>query len=369
MRDIDLLVVGRGAPERGGIPTYVDWLTRRATAAGYRAQLVNLAPTGGSHEGVNGANLTRTLRDTARVARAARRARVVSIHSAGAPTQSLIRLGLLIAAARAAGARAVPHVHGGRLPLWATGPRQRRLLALTMRPAAAVVTVADGGRHLLAQAAPGTLTEWIPNGVDTTAFTPALRDGSAISPARADAGPVVLFVGGLTERKGVLDLFAACTILRERGVAHRLVLVGARPNEGGAAHDKVMAALPEWATLEPPREPAQMPDAYRSGDIFCLPSWWEAMPLTVLEAMATELPVVATDVGDVRSLVDNGRTGLVVAARDPIALADALARLITHPERAIEMGAAGRERAVAQFSAEMTWGQLDALFRSLGARR
>jgi glycosyltransferase involved in cell wall biosynthesis len=97
-----------------------------------------------------------------------------------------------------------------------------------------------------------------------------------------------------------------------------------------------------------------MPEAYAAADVFCLPSWWEAMPMSVLEAMASALPVVATDVGDVARLVVDGTTGYVVPPRSPERLATALRALLTDPERRHRMGAAGRARADARFSLRAT---------------
>src|SRR5438067_1348378 len=77
-----------------------------------------------------------------------------------------------------------------------------------------------------------------------------------------------------------------------------------------------------------------MPDVYADADVFCLPSWWEAMPLSILEAMASALPVVASAVGDIPRLVDEGVTGYVVPARDPALLAEALKRVCADHELA-----------------------------------
>ena len=108
-----------------------------------------------------------------------------------------------------------------------------------------------------------------------------------------------------------------------------------------------------------------MGELYRRADIFCLPSWWEAMPLSVLEAMASGLPVVATDVGDVSRLVVDGMTGSLVPTRDQEALAAALGELVGCHERCEAMGEAGRRRAEALYSAQTMVASLCSLYDEL----
>ncbi|MGH2726269.1 MAG: glycosyltransferase, partial [Actinomycetota bacterium] len=100
-------------------------------------------------------------------------------------------------------------------------------------------------------------------------------------------------------------------------------------------------------------------------DVFCLPSWFEAMPLSILEAMASGLPVVATDVGDVRRIVEHGVTGLVVPAKRPELLADALGQLLTDPGKRRAMGAAGRDVAAGHFTTARMINEIDALYGQL----
>ena len=120
----------------------------------------------------------------------------------------------------------------------------------------------------------------VTNGVDVDRFA------GAVPREPRGATPRVLFVGGLTTRKGILDLGAASEALRERGVGHELWIAGGVPDEGDEAHDGVLRDLPSDARLLGAVAPEDVAAVYASCDVFCLPSWWEAMPLTVLEAQA-----------------------------------------------------------------------------------
>ncbi|HKP20371.1 MAG TPA: glycosyltransferase, partial [Thermoleophilaceae bacterium] len=84
-------------------------------------------------------------------------------------------------------------------------------------------------------------------------------------------------------------------------------------------------------------------------DVFVSASWAESFPLNVLEAMAAGVPIVATDVGGTGEAIEDGKSGLLVPARDPGALADALAALLRDPDRAAALGAEARERQRSRF--------------------
>lgn len=332
-------------------------------------------------------NVTATLDDARTVFRTARRRDVVHIHSAMAPTVTLARASTLALAARARGARVVVHAHGGLLVGWADSKRREELLRLLLLPAHRVVAVAESVRTVLAGAVEPRRLGLISNGVDVERFTPRPEvgeDEDADAVTRADAGtgvldpsgiadvvegrpPRVLYAGLLTPRKGVLDLFQASRDLRARDIDHELCVVGGTPDEGSSAEQDVRrAAAATKVTMAGSVPSESMADVYRHADVFCLASWWEAMPLTVLEAMASGLPVVATDVGDNSRLVVHGETGLIVPPRDPRALAEALARLLDDAPMRRRFGQAGRARVVAEFSLDRTIDELDTLYASVG---
>ena len=335
-----VLVVGRGSPERGGIPTFLDTLMGSALAGERELVLVNLARPDVREGGrMSGGNAMRSVSDAVRLARLARRGDIVHLHTAFAPAVTVMRAGLLMLAARLRGATVVAHVHGGRVVHWATSARRRRLVRVCLAPATRAVAVASGGYDVLVAACGPAKVALMPNGVDTVVFS-----GEAV----AHEPPRVLFAGGLTPRKGVLDLMQASAALGA-AVPHELWLAGGTPDEGTAAEAQVRAAAGPQVRFLGPVPPEAMADLYREVDVFCLPSWYEAMPLSVLEAMASGLPVVATRVGDVERVVTT-ESAVLVEPHSPEELAAALREVLVDPDRRAAMGRAGRRVVAERFS-------------------
>jgi glycosyltransferase involved in cell wall biosynthesis len=362
-----VLLVGKGPPEHGGIPSFLADIQSGAAARDHDIALANLTRPGEPQGGrASLTNLRRTLADARQVWQSAAGRDVVHLHTAFSPGVTALRAGALALVARARGSAVLLHVHGGRLPLWATTPSRRLVVRLALLPVTHVLAVSAAVAETLQAAAPSRPVELLDNGVDVDRFTPA---GAASRDA--DRTPRVLYVGLLSPRKGVLDLAAASAELRRRGLAHELHLVGGTPDEGPDAEAAVRAGLsglPE-VVLHGSVDHQQMPMVYREADVFCLPSWYEAMPLSVLEALATALPVVATDVGDVARAVLEGETGRLVQPRQPAALAEALALLLGDREKRSTMGLAGRELVRNRFFAGATQRRLAEIYDQLGRGR
>lgn len=356
-----VLLVGKGPPDRGGIPVFLATLLHSPLVAQHEVTFLNVAhhetPQGGQ---LTVANLRRTAHDTLRVWRAARRHDIVHLHSALAPGVTVLRAALMAAAGRAAGARVVVHAHGGNIETWLSSRPRQRLVRWGLAPVDLVVAVWSTGHQVLSGVLGADKVRLIDNGVRVADFPPTTR------PARV---PRILYVGLLTPRKGVLDLIEASSLLRNRGVAHELLLVGGTPDEGPDAEVPVRAAAEGAATLLGTRDPNEMPATYAEADVFCLPSWWEAMPLSILEAMASGLPVVATDVGDVSRAVVQGETGFVVGRHSPRQLADALEPLLQDRSVRERMGWAGRARVETMFSSDVTAKAIGEVFADLRTRR
>jgi len=112
-----------------------------------------------------------------------------------------------------------------------------------------------------------------------------------------------------------------------------------------------------------------IPDLLAEASILVLPSDWEGVPLTVLEAMAAGKPVVATAVGGVPELVDEGKTGFLVPPQAPDALAGAILRLARDPELRKRMGEVARKRALERFDIRQTAQAYGELYLKLLTRK
>ena len=354
-----VVLVGKGPPDRGGIAAFLVDLQKSELHVSHELRLLNLYQEGDRAGGrLTLANIARTLGDVGRVFGAARAAELIHIHTALVPLVTLARVGWLSLAARLAGARVLVHVHSGMVEPW-LARRPRRILArLALAAAHSVVTVSSGSEAALKAALGKDRVRLIYNGVDLAAYD----SGPAHDPPR------ILFAGVLAPRKGVIDLLEASRLLTERGVAHELWLAGGTPEEGARVEAEVRRAA---ATTAPaarflgsqPHE--AMPSLYRRADVFCLPSWWEAMPLTILEAMAAGLPVVATPVGDVARMVEDGVSGRLIAPKRPQELADALEPLLKSAELRRAMGRQARQRVSDRFSIAGTAAELDRAYREV----
>lgn len=186
------------------------------------------------------------------------------------------------------------------------------------------------------------------NGVDLQRFRPAEPAARAAMRAELGLQPEELVVGlvcRLVAEKGVPELIDA---IERLGAPFRLLLVGPHdPEKADALPPHLLErAAASGAILTGHRDDVER--LYAAMDVFCLPSHREGFPRAAMEAAASGLPVVATDIRGGRQVVDDGSTGRVVPVRDPAALADALQTLV-EPDVRAAMGAAGRAKAIDQF--------------------
>ncbi|WP_439576691.1 glycosyltransferase [Elioraea sp.] len=241
------------------------------------------------------------------------------------------------------------HTEDGFGPDEAGGQKPRRVLfrRLVLRRS----TVALPSLTLLKAARetwrlPGERLHYIPNGLDLARFHP---EGPRATLAPPGDGPVIGTVARLRAEKNLARLLRTAALLHRDGLAFRLVVIGDGPEEEAL---KALAAALGIGGIT--RFAGHVPDpaaAYRAMDVFALSSDTEQMPFSVMEAMATGLPVASTDVGDVAAML-GAESRPFLAPKDDRALAAALRPLLAEAPLRHRLGAANRARAEAAYDQE-----------------
>lgn len=245
-------------------------------------------------------------------------------------------------------------------------PLYRRRIALLREVDRFVTLNRESAAELEAVGLGAVPARVIPNGVDVQRFAPA-APGERAALRRSlglPAGePVALFVGRLEHRKGVDVLLAAWADLVHRGEAPRLLIAG--PGEAGAWIRQAdgLGLEGRVAFLGARSDVANL---YRAADLFVFPSRAEGCPNAVLEAMASALPVVATDVAGNREAVgEDGKAGWLVPVEAPAALAEAVGTLAAGPALRREVGAAARAAVEERFAIHRVGTQYLSLYEEL----
>ena len=210
----------------------------------------------------------------------------------------------------------------------------------------------------------------VPVFVDATRFTPPRGgpEGRLRAAPGAGEGPLLGVVASLHERKGLHVLGAALPRLVARWPGLKVAVAGAGDDGYRARLEEAARRSGAGGALLWLGPRADVAELLRALDLFVLPSLEESLPIALLEAMATGLPLVASAVGGIPEAVEDGVSGLLVPRGDPGALADAVASLLAIPGRAAALGAAARARAVARYSEAAVVPRVEAILASVAAR-
>lgn len=197
-------------------------------------------------------------------------------------------------------------------------------------------------------------------GVDVDHFHPMLTQAISQTDATGlrspDAPPIVMLLSRMLWDKGIGEFVeAARRLTRQHGSQYaQFVLVGDPDddNRGSIAREQLLAwqqeGVVQWWGFKPDVE-----QTLAKAAISCLPSYREGLPKSLLESLAMGLPCIATDVPGCREVVIDGVNGLLVPARDPSALANAIDRLLRDPSLRHQFGEASRKMAVEQFAKDI----------------
>jgi glycosyltransferase involved in cell wall biosynthesis len=179
----------------------------------------------------------------------------------------------------------------------------------------------------------------------------------------------LLAVGRLVEKKGFDVLIRACRILKDVGVSFQLTLAGSG-SRGSQLKQLVrklglesQISFPGFITYD------QIGRLFFSADVFIMPCKVlssgnrDGLPTVILEALLHRVPVIATDVGGIREVIEAGVTGLLIPQRDPQAIADAVLQMIRDRDAGLAMAERGRSRVLKNFDPEFNHRRILKLFQ------
>ena len=271
--------------------------------------------------------------------------RVCVVHVHVARWNSFWRKSLFFMLARVFNIPYIVHIHSGGFPDFYErdcSPVAKRVIRSFLNRAAKLVVLTSPVAIWLDYISKNKNIFQIPNFIDTN-IPP--RVGNSLKSKR------ILFLGRLTEEKGVFDLLDAAAILQRRGIDFELVLAGDGDRKAVTRTIESLGLvgcvnLPGWLVGS-----AKL-DMLLSAQIFVLPSYVEGLPMGILEAMAAGCPIVAARVGGVPEQVEDLVSAVLIEAGDVSELASALNKLLVDVELCQQYGAAAKLRVKEKFSPE-----------------
>ena len=356
-----VIIIGPPPSTVGGMASVVSQMRGLGFGAGYR---VAFFPTTSAPDERKTLwqRVGRHVRHLGRLRRTIRQAYRPIVHIHTCSGYSFLRSALDMMVARRHGCPTVLHIHGARFDaFYETQPAYRRMMirrCLTL--ADRVIALSEGWSRKLRDMAPNARLSVIENAIESPP--------SIAAPRRA--GPLrFVLLARMDTWKGIDDLLSACATVAERTVEFEVMLAGPAGSAGDATtlREKINAiGLEDHVRYIGSVHGSEKDTLLRDADAYVLSSWNEGLPISLLEALAYGLPSVCTRVGAVPEVIVEGREGLLVPARQPEALAEAMLSMINDPARRATMSAAARRLAQKRFSADRLRSDLVRLYDSLG---
>ena len=343
-----VIVVGPPATQMGGMASVVRQVLEIDFGRHYRTQAVpcTFAPETGE---TFRARVRRHISQVGRLGEAIRRWRAPIVHLHTCSGFSFFRSAVDMLAAQRLGARVLLHIHGAAFDRFfaEAGFLKRRLISASLSRADGVIALSKQWRRKLQDMAPfGRICV-----VENAVAIPPLRQPQQRE--QMDSVCHFLLLARMDAWKGIDDLLTACAQLRDRGVAFTLTLAGPPGSAGNAEQMERKIAdrnLGSAVTYVGPALGREKLRLFESANVYVQPSHHEGMPISLLEALAHGLPVIATTVGAVPEVITQNQEGLLVPPHNPDLLAAAMGDLAGDAGRRARMSVAARCTAERRFS-------------------
>lgn len=241
------------------------------------------------------------------------------------------------------------------------------LLEEKIRAARFIVTISDYNKQFLFNILPTPESlqkiHVVHCGVEVKRFYPQ-RDRAQ------SAKPIILSVGRMVEKKGFSYLIRACKILLENAYDFRCVIVGDGPQKGLLKQIIKEAGLSGVVDLPGLVYQEHIREYFAKADIFVLPCIigtdddMDGIPVSLMEAMAMEIPTVSTNISGIPELIEHMKTGILVPPKDEVSLANAISTLIENDDLSKNLGKAGRSKVNSEFNIQKNVDLLMTIFES-----
>jgi len=262
-----------------------------------------------------------------------------------------------LAVAKLVGCRVVYQVHGGAFPVdFCKGSRLRSwLLRAVLRAADVVVLLSEVARQAYFSFDPGLRVSVVPNAIEV--------DGALPDKVRDPLAPLrLVYLGRLVETKGLFEAIEALASLRATGVLTLMTFAGTGPDEARLKERVSALGLADRVEFKGAVFGAAKGALWQEADVLVFPTYWEGLPYTLLEGMASLTVPVICPVGAIPEVMEHGKQGLFVPPKDPARLAAAIRRLHENRAELVEMARAGRERVLERYTVRRLVGQLAAVY-------
>jgi glycosyltransferase involved in cell wall biosynthesis len=350
-----VMMVGTDPGSRGGIASVIGAWRSAGLFERWPIEYVVTHQEGPRRDKIS----TATRGFVALVASAWRNGRGV-LHVHAASRWSFWRKSMYMAAALAAGWPIVFHLHGGGFAHFLRddcGMLARRVVRFFLDRAAVIVVVSERWAAWMREATSNPRIVCIPNGAALPVTQHASRERG-----------LVAFAGRCRATKGVHDLVQAIASITRAHPGVRLECAGDGDLAAVARYASSLGitrhvALRGWLGAR------ERDDLLQRASVFVLPSHAEALPMSLLEAMAAGCAVVATDVGGIPDVVRHGVNGLLVSPREPAELARTLRTLLDDPQLAARLGREARATIAQRYTPDRAVERLEQIYAALGVRR
>lgn len=367
---IRVVVVAHGPPMKGGIATVaLDIVEDPALNAEFEVVFQNTTQNDDSRGKFAIENVKRAFVDSWNTFRLARKGAVVHSHSVQYPWLTGWRQVGIALAARLRGAKVLLHNHAQ--PPYMEAPGEYRVDRLNAAAFAVLDRLVEANICIAAAGEPNLRT-YMPT-VDLPVIANSAVVDDIVQSSAVHELPVVLFIGEMLERKGILTLLDAMDLLDERGVGpYDLRIVS--DNRPGLDPDKdaMIKAITDRGRADAMTGPLARSEVYANlaeSDVYVFPTWTEGQPFTVIEALSSGVPIVASDIQAISAMISDGENGRLLPMTDATAFADAIEELLGDPDRRREISDANRALARRRFDRPVFSESLAELYRRHGRAR